>query len=301
MAEGAFRITDSDYADVNFSRLLQYTQVGFLMCGGPSLKKTPLITRLNGRGYFTMAVNNAAAFDWIKPNAFVCSDPPKKFQSSIWYDPSIMKFVPMQKLPRHKGVIRQKIKGEFYVDDVSVCHMPNVWGFSRRTWLMPDDSFFKHEASWGVLNRGLKQSPGQPKTACTMLLGLRLLYEMGARTIYLVGADFNMTSEGYAFPQERTEDAVRSNNVQYHIVNDWLCKMSEDGVFHRAGLEVFNCNPDSGLQAFPHRDLEESLQDALTYMPAEPFDTEGWYEKEDSGSIGERKRHRGKGNPLDQS
>lgn len=256
-----------------------------LACGGPSANELRL-EALNERGCFTLAVNNMGGHDRFKPQAFTCTDPPSKFHNGIWQDPSIMKFVPSPKLARKKGRLRRKTDGEFQqiVDEhdsrVSVCDCPNVWGVGRRSWFTPDDAFFMDDhAMCGNQNAGTKRT-GYAKTVCTMLTGLRILYYLGARAIYLVGVDFRMTPEsGYAFAQGRDKGAAKSNNEHYSIVNDWLCQMAVGGVFERFGLSVYNCNQNSGLRAFGYIPFENAIRHMQCELGDMPFDLSGWYEK----------------------
>ncbi len=288
----------------------------FLVCGGPSAKDQPL-EELGGRGPWSLAINNAAGFGTYGPNAFVCSDPPSKFCDGIWMDPRIMKFIPTPKMRRKRGRLRskriesshflscgrkckgakcQRCKGtgkyETWFDQlvdgedkmVSACDAPNVWGFERRAWMMPDDSFFlEPSASWGNHDVGSGKT-NQPKTVCTMLLGMRILYYLGARTIYLVGVDFNMDTsrqllENYSFDEERDNSACQSNNRQFEIVNEWLCKMTEDGVFEKFGLSVFNTNRESHLRAFSFVPFDVAISEATKRLPSQPYDLSGWYFK----------------------
>jgi hypothetical protein len=209
----------------------------------------------------------------------VCSDPPQKFSHSIWLDPGIMKFVPTPKLNGKRAHLRQKIDGEFQPLQRSVDDCPNVWAFNRLSWLFPDDRFLTADgACWGNHQHGTELT-GQPKTVCTMLLALRLLIYLGARRIYLVGVDFCMTpGSGYSFAQARDAEAQRANNAQYLVVNQWLCTMQEAGVFARFGVKVFNCNPASGLRAFPHAPFTAAVQEATGVVEEIP-DLAGWYDK----------------------
>ena len=258
----------------------------FLIGGGPSTKSLDM-TRLRRRGIFTMAINNMAGS--FHASAFVHSAPPSKFHNGIWLDPTIMKFVPAPKFTdRGRGDLRYKQDGEFHhlKDDsgkpIRTQDCPNTWGFGRRAWWTFDDTFFTHEeATWGNADAGVTKT-GNEKTMCTLLLGLRLLYYLGSRKIFLVGVDFDMSVEGgYSFPQGRTEGAIRSNSHQYAVVNHGLCKMVENRAFENAGLQVFNCNPKSGLRAFPHAPFPAAIADTLRGFPAEPLDLEGWYEKKE--------------------
>lgn len=142
----------------------------------------------------------------------------------------------------------------------------------------PNDNFFLTDgACWGNHAKGVDKT-GQPKTVCTMLLGLRLLRYLGARRVFLLGVDFRMDcGYGYSFPQGRDDDAVKSNNEHFTIVNDWLCKIEQQGVFRRFGLDVYNCYERSGLRAFPFIPFEEAVQAAQGVVETEP-DLARWYE-----------------------
>lgn len=265
----------------------------FLLAGGPSTRQLDL-TQLARRGIFSMAINNMAGH--FRANAFVCSDPPSKFHNGIWLDPGIMKFVPLPKLtekPRRSGLREKRSDGSFHFirlpqdDNRCLCvkHCPNVWGFGRRTWWAYDDTFFSDpDATWGNGKDGLART-GNPTTFNTMLLALRLLYYMGSRRIFLVGVDFKMSAtDSYVFAQTKpgvAQDNADCNARQYSVVNYGLTMMANAGVFQRAGLEIFNCNQNSGLRAFPYVPYDLAIKDALKNFPPEPFDLSGWYEKDE--------------------
>ena len=254
----------------------------FLVAGGPSSKQQDL-KKLQQRGVFTLAVNNVAGH--FKPNAFVCSDPPSKFHHGIWLDPTIMKFIPSPKMRKNRGHLRRK-RGDVFEDltlngkTISTKDCPNLWGFARSAWWAYGDEFFtESHATWGN-NKGGMIRTGNPTTVCTLLLGIRLLYYLGVRNLYLVGVDFTMsTSQGYSFEQGRTEEAATNNNSQYRLVNHGLCQMAENEVFDKFGLRVFNTFETSGLRAFPYVPFEVAVQETLKEFPKEPFDLSGWYEK----------------------
>jgi len=257
----------------------------FLVCGGPSVKQIDY-GRLAERGVFSLGVNNIAGMAPV--NAFVCSDPPMKFHPGIFLDPCVMKFLPSPKIgkSKHRGRLREKRDGKFFwmpphINTREYC--PNVWGFERRSWMMPDETFFLHRAaSWGNQDAGVKKT-GLKKVACTMLLGLRLLYYLGARKIFLLGVDFLMRddvgeTDNYAFDEERDAGAILSNNRHYVIVNDWLCAMAD--TFSHFGVSIYNCCRESGLRAFPFVPFERALEICRGDVPAGEFDLHGWYTKE---------------------
>ena len=250
----------------------------FLMGGGPSANSLPL-ELLSRRGCWTMAVNNVAGHPKVRPQAFVCSDPPSKFSHSVWLDPMIMKFVPTAKLGGRRARLREKRDGQFIPMARTTAECPNVWGFQRYSWLYPDDRFFTADgACWGNHASGTEMTK-QPKTVCTMLLALRLLRFLGARRVYLVGVDFTMSPTwGYSFGQGRDEAASTSNNAQFIVVNRWLCEMAEGGTFARFGLEVYNTYELSGLRAFPYVPFEDAVAEARGSIEDVP-DLQGWYEK----------------------
>ena len=249
----------------------------FLLCGGPSANNLPL-ENLGRRGMWTMAVNNVAGHHRIRPQAFVCSDPPRKFSYSVWMDPGIMKFIPTPKLKRRRGKLRKKVNGEFVDAGVSTMSCPNVWGFNRYSWLSPDDRFFRSDgACWGNHQAGCAITH-QPKTVCTMLLALRLLSYLGASTVYLLGVDFRTsTTAGYSFAQSRTADAVASNTAQFVVVNEWLTEMERAGVFSRFGMTLYNCYRNSGLRAFPYVPFDAAMKAVQGDVETCP-DLSGWYE-----------------------
>lgn len=226
-----------------------------------------------------MAVNNVAGAR-VRPQAFVCADPPLKFSHCIWRDPAIMKFIPSMKLKgRGKGLLRFKTSdGRFLTMAGGTIAQPNVWGFERRSWMKPDETFFTDMgASWGNHNDGVVAT-GEDKTVCTMLLGIRLLRYLGARRIFLLGVDFYMTpSQGYGFAQGRTEQAAANNNAQFAVVNKWLCRMQRDGIFRRYGVEIYNCFEKSALRAFGYVPFEQAVMAACDGIEPEP-DLSGWYE-----------------------
>lgn len=271
------RVTRRDGEAVNLQGILA-GGAAFLVCGGPSA--TPdIMEGLSTRGTFSLAVNNKAGDGPWRPQAFVCSDPPMKFSHSIWLDPAIMKFIPTPKLMGGRGKLRMK-KGKQFLDmEKHTPDCPNTWGFERRSWMKPDDSFFTEpSAPWGNHKQGVAKT-GLAKVVCTMLCGLRILRYLGARTIFLVGVDFRMTPKAvYSFDQGKEEGGCISNNSQFAVVNDWLCKMVERGCFERFGLQVYNCYERSGLRAFDYAPFDQALTYARGSVEMVP-DLSYWYEK----------------------
>ena len=267
-------------------RDLLYGRCAFIFAGGPSTASLPL-ERLNRRGCWTLGINNAAGLGRFRPQAFTCSDPSSKFSQSIWLDPGIMKIVPIPKLnggPSRSGLRIRNKRGLERLNHPQggrwkVKQCPNVWGYERRSWMAADETFFTEPgAAWGNHNSGVLRT-GEPKTVCTLLLAMRLMRYLGAEKVFLVGVDFKMTpTSGYSFPQGRTEGACESNNRQFTVVNDWLCRMQNAGVFHKFGINYYNCNPISGLRAFPYVSFDQAIEMACDNVEPNP-DLSGWYDK----------------------
>ena len=252
----------------------------FLVCGGPSLLNVDYM-KLRERGVFSLGVNNVAGK--VPVSAFVCSDPPAKFHHGIFYDPKVMKFLPTPKLRGRRGTLRIKQpNGEFKQAKKKTIDCPNVWGFERRSWLAPDCTWFTGtSAAWGNHDAGVKKT-GQPKTVCTMLLGLRILQYLGARNIFLLGVDFYMDprrdlDKNYAFNQHREDGACSSNNNIYRVVNQWLLDLKP--IFEQFGFNTYNTYQESRLTAFPYVPFSDALEVCRSGVPEEPFDLQGWYEK----------------------
>ena len=287
-------VLDSESRTTHSLRNMLKGGCAFLLQGGPSANQLPL-ERLNNRGCFTLAVNNAVGHPKLRPQAFVCSDPSYKFTHCNWLDPGIMKFVPSARLVPKLGRVARKLpNGEFiWINDryatnskhpkLAVRDCPNVWGFMRRSWMRPDDSFFLEDhAAWGNQDSGIRVT-GEAKTVNTAFLGIRLLRYLGASRIFLLGADFYMDPTkgdigNYSFAESRNSGECESNNRQFKIAVDWLCRMQDAGVFERFGLAIYNCAEESGLTAFPHVPFNTAVDLATAGIENTP-DLTGWYAK----------------------
>lgn len=256
----------------------------FLAGGGPSANSLPL-DQLERRGAWTLCINNMAGHAKFRPQAMVCTDPPEKFTDAVWRDPQIMKFIPETKLiDPGRGKLRTRHQdGTFSYLNLGTADCPNVWGVKRREWLACDETFFLDDAAPnGQYKRGEKKT-GEKRTICTLLFAIRVLRYLGAREVFLLGVDFFMNpsaelTDNYSFGEHRTPDACRANNNQYAIVNDWLVRLQNAKVFARFGISFYNCNPHSGLKAFPHVPFATALERVCTGVESQPVLT-GWYEK----------------------
>lgn len=249
----------------------------FLCLSGPSLAGVDL-SRLTSRGLVTMGVNNSPATFALQgarmPNYWTCVDYPGSFIEQIWKDATMLKITPLAYLGNR--IKTRNPEGELVDSAFKVEECPNVLFYERnsrfnaREWL-PERSF-----NWGNASE-VKDEMGNKGSRSVMLVALKLLYYMGFKRVYLLGADFKMEEgvQNYAFEQERSTSLVRSNNSTYTILNSRFKALLPH--FETAGFEVFNTTLDSGLSAFPSMLLDTAISAASHEVTAKPVVTKGHY------------------------
>lgn len=262
------RVWTSDFREVSLGGWLRGRSV-FLVLSGPSLNSFDL-SQLGRRGIVTLGVNNS----WLvhRPNLWLCVDTPDRFADVGWQDPGIVKFVPAEFANTRLRIDTQSGKRE---SPLRVSEMPSVFLYRR-------SDTFDHKrfvdtvgVSWGCPSSGVDSLGIQGKRSC-MQAAIALLSQLGAGTIYLVGADFRMAPDSrYAFDEARTPEAIRHNNVLYESLDERFRALAP----HLAdrGVRVFNCTEPSGLSAFDHVQFADAIEDAVAVCDR-PTDSRGWYE-----------------------
>lgn len=176
----------------------------------------------------------------------------------------MMKFVPMAHFEKRIWDVAADKSSREKVRD-----FPNVIGYRR------NEAF--HAGQWLVedtINWGNHKKRGGGRSV--MLVALRIAFLLGFRRVYLVGCDFEMTEDNrYWFPEQRTKAAISNNVSSYGVLTGFFEALLPE--FERAGLEVFNCNPESKLRVFPFADLGDAVRAAAVDMSES--DTEGMYVK----------------------
>jgi len=236
----------------------------FLVCNGPSfndLDKRPL------NYCYTMALNNgpAACYTRFVPSAWTLVDDPSRFLLSIWLNPQIQKFVPHA----HAGKplwTSLNGKDEPYTIEgrpAVVRDCPNVLYFHRNEKFEASRFWIEDTFNWGM-HSDFTDSHGHKGGRSVMLVALKMLFQLGFRRIYIVGADFKMAPDKkYSFDEVREKGAINCNNATYAALNDRL----KEALPHAEalGLTIRNCTPDSGLKAFEYLPYEDALKDVFSW------------------------------------
>lgn len=249
----------------------------FLIASGPSFKEIDKTT-LSKAGAWTMTLNNAVRS--FRGNAACIVDDPSRFVASLWLDPKIMKFVPTSHFRKPIWDNRtiqapgRPVEYRWAPMNVAVGDCPNVFGYQRNEKFHAPRYLREETINWGNHKRfGGGRS--------VMLASLRILYLLGFRKVYLVGVDFEMTDEKrYHFDEGRTEASIKGNMSTYSKMVQWFTELKP--LFDKEGFIVKNCNPNSGLRAFPFTTVEEAVGEATLHLGnVEQERTRGMYSKYD--------------------
>jgi hypothetical protein len=247
---------------------LWHPQPGFLVCGGPSLRRYDR-ELLRQRGVVAVGVNNAAAY--LPCSAWTFGDPQWKFHHALHFDPKCLTFAPIAKLRR---TVRAKLPdGSFRYTDQRLADCPGVFGVARSGRFDSESFLSTYYAHWGRGGKGSDAKDRPFTRLATMLIGLRLLHYLGCPRVYMLGVDFwidNDADHGYAWGAE----ASGGNRAWWKI--DAMLK-GLAATFDRAEFRVMNCNAESKCEAFPHAPFEQAVRDCRGPVPREPLDIGDWY------------------------
>lgn len=255
---------------------------GFIILSGPSLNMHDLSLLSETRGIVTMGVNNS--WSVFKPNLWICLDEPHYFLDMCWKDPSIMKFVPFVFSNKNIGIKDEN--GKFSKSPLWVNNLPSVLYFKRNLRFRVKEFLTEPTVNWGVDDNDSDEL-GLTGGRNIILAAVKMMYYLGFRTIYLLGADFKM-EEGkptHAFSQHKNLKNIPGHNASFDTINKRFVAMLPE--FELAGLRVFNCYEDSGLTAFPYMSYAEAIHVASKEFQ-KPLDVAGWadqYETEQSAKV----------------
>lgn len=250
------KIFTRDSAQVNIEGLYR-GRAAFMICNGPSLVSGRYdLTMLKRPGVITYGINNGPKT--VRPNFWTCVDDPKRFLKSIWLDPTICKIVP------HAHAEKPLFDNEKWTDlemphpltgkvqKVLVGECPNVLYFHRNSKFMADRFLDEDTINWG---NAAEYGGGRS----VMLPTLRLLYILGFRKVFMLGADFKMSETyTYHFDEQRNKGAVKGNMATYdRMKNEYFPSLKP--IFDDKGFEVYNCTEGSELKTFPFVEYEDAI------------------------------------------
>lgn len=237
----------------------------FLICGGPSFAQVDK-TKLSQPGVLTMGINNS--MKTFRSNLWISVDDPTHFIKSVWIDPTIMKFVPLDHAEKY---IFDNEKWVMMGMKVGDC--PNVWYYKR------NEKFNAKQFLWeDTFNWGNHKDYGGGRSV--MLVAIRMMFFLGIRNIFLLGADFKMDeSKGYHFDQSRSKESVANNNDTFSKMINRFTELKP--IFEKNGLFLYNCNPESELKVFPFISVDDAIANCLYIMPKDLANerTEGLYDR----------------------
>jgi hypothetical protein len=171
-------------------------------------------------------------------------------------DPTILKFAPMSHFEKSlwdnrlvhtdQGWVQRWEESKLKLGDC-----PNVAGYRRNEKFHAPRWLNEETVNWG--NHG-KWGGGRS----VLLASLRILHLLGFRHVYLLGVDFDMSAtKRYHFEEGRSPHAVKGNMSTYAKLQQWFTELQPQ--FKKAGFQVFNCNLESKLTAFPFLPFDEAL------------------------------------------
>ena len=235
----------------------------FMICNGPSLASGRYdLSLLHKPGIITYGINNGPKT--IRPTFWSCVDDPKRFIKSIWVDPNITKFVPHAHSEKPlfdsntwQIAIGKKIDGS--MGQLLVGDCPNVVYYHRNSKFHAERFLTEDTINWGNAAEFNKEAPGRT----VMLPVFRILYLLGFRNIYLLGADFKMSETyTYHFDEQRHKGAVQGNLSTYNTMQNIFFPQLKP-YFDAAGFNVWNCTEDSGLTVFPFKKYEDAIAECM--------------------------------------
>ncbi len=257
------RCANCGFAPVSLRNLWRNCSA-FLVCGGPSLRDYP-VSMLRQRGVASLGINNASAYAPVAAATF--GDPRYKMHPSIMLDPGILTFVPHTQLRKH---LRFKLPDKtFRMSTIAVADCPATYGMPRSGRFCANTFFDTWFAHWGY---GGKNSSRPYSRLCSTLLGIRLLYYLGVRRIFLLGVDHSRPdkADGYAWG-ERGSGGLGAYDKMDRMYRELLPHLSARGV------TIYNCNADSACQVFPTATFSEAIAECRGLIQRQPFDLRDWY------------------------
>jgi hypothetical protein len=247
------------------------------------------VTVMSWGGAYGEAQTEAHVKPWAAAtgNAAIMVDEPQRFTMSLWLDPSIQKFIPVESFKKpifdNRLVLDEAGKENqlWQLSDLTPGDCPNVIGYQRNDRFNAETFLAEKTLNWGnhqnfcLCGHGARVNRWDSCPKCgrrdafggrtVMLPALKVLYLLGFRTVYLLGVDFEMSSEKkYSFDEERHQGAINCNNSTYSKMRQWFSQLRP--YFEAAKFNVINTNLDSKLDAFDKLSFEAAIKDATEHI-----------------------------------
>jgi len=236
-------------------------QAVFLIGNGPSFAEVDH-SLLHRPGILTMTMNNGGHL--FRSSLWIAQDSPHRFMPSIWHDPKMMKFT---KLEHSHSPISETVSTDPRPTIVGDC--PNVFFYRVSKRFRREQWATRRSADWGCTWKGKARGS-------TLVAAIHVLFKLGFRTLYLLGADFNMSaSRNYFFAEQHIRQVVDENNELYVALRELFVELGP--VFREHGLMIYNCTEGSHLDVFPHLGLAEAVSRHAISLDAT---TEGMYRRD---------------------
>lgn len=188
-----------------------------------------------------MAINDYPSDPRMKPRYWCSGDPPHYFGDRVWNDPEVMKFCGLQ---NRNG---EQPREDAYAPKRLAKDAPNTFFFHQATNETDSEHWLFHPfIVWGSTigcEGGPKQLYAKGAARSSMLIGLKLLWFMGYREVYLLGCD--CTPHHHPAPEYW--------NTIFHLTGAIAPH------FKRWGFNVYQTNPDSHLRCFDFADFEGAV------------------------------------------
>ncbi len=217
-------------------------QAIFLICNGPSIdgmNLVPLDTRM------TFGINNGGI---LRPTFWTAQDTAAKFSDAIWLDPTITKIVPHPRAGAHfwdsvnncvSNILVGQCPSVIYHQKISACDADTWLDATCIQWGIPKDDGHR-------LN--------------SMVAALHIIWFLGFRTVYIIGADFHMSSnKPYFFDENGSSGKAAGNNSLYKLTNEYLTLL--DPLCQERGYNIFNCTDGGNLTALRRKTFTDALKD----------------------------------------
>lgn len=188
-----------------------------------------------------MAINNAAVL--FEPQAFIALDVPSCFNPNIFSNPRVMKLF---------GYSR----ANDLVSGKRLCHYPNTLFFD-----MQDETQM-------MMSEFCRLEGPLPFWSVTFFTALAALYQLGFKTVNLIGCTFD--SKGYAHGHDGDEYEKARNAI---VLDDTVTKFKELlPMLEDEGMQVRTCHDNTALADFcPYVSYQQALSESSLAATAVEF------------------------------